>query len=169
VDWSLVRLAVVRATWDYHLRLDEFFAWATRAARLCPLWNPVEVIVWNARKTIHQGRPLLRLEFRTLICKLYIHKQLHSAGAIHEHPELKKLADSLTKQESHAVLVPTLRQVRLEIKRYKAEAKRQAEHANTKPAAQQRQTQLHPPHESTSPYSYVLSVAGPAQICQVDE
>ena len=35
VDWSLVRLVVVRATWDYHLRLDEFFAWATRVARRC--------------------------------------------------------------------------------------------------------------------------------------
>ena len=118
---------------------------------------------------VHQGRPLLRHEFRELIRDLYKNKQLHTDVAIHEHPKLKKLTDTLTKQEGHAVLLPTLRQVRLEIKRYKAEAKRQAESANTKPATAERQTQLHPPRENMSTYSYVLSIAGPGQVVQVDE
>ena len=118
---------------------------------------------------IHQGRPLLRSEFRKLIRELYKNKQLHTATAIREHPKIKKLADTLTKQEGHAVLLPTPRQVRLEIKRYKAEAKRQAESAKTRPETEERQTQLHPPRENMSTYSYVLSIAGPGQVVQVDE
>jgi hypothetical protein len=51
VDWSAFRLCVIRATWDYHLRLHEFLAWAGAVAALRPLWNPLDVIQWNSRKT----------------------------------------------------------------------------------------------------------------------
>ena len=51
MDWSTTRLAVIRATWDYHLRLPEFLAWAERAAERCDLLNPLPAVRWNARKT----------------------------------------------------------------------------------------------------------------------
>lgn len=48
VDWSAFDLAVVRNTWDYTKRLDEFRAWTRRVPRLA---NPAEVICWNTDKS----------------------------------------------------------------------------------------------------------------------
>ena len=51
VDWSAYDLVVVRSTWDYHLRRDEFLAWADRVAEASRLVNPPEVLAWNTDKT----------------------------------------------------------------------------------------------------------------------
>src|SRR5207248_10238751 len=51
VDWHGIKVSVVRSTWDYHHRLDEFLAWAERVATLTRLWNPVEVLRWNTHKS----------------------------------------------------------------------------------------------------------------------
>ena len=44
-DWS--RPTVVRSTWDYTTRREEFLAWA---ARVPTLLNPAEVLAWNTDK-----------------------------------------------------------------------------------------------------------------------
>lgn len=49
-DWSAVRLAVLRSTWDYYLRRDEFLAWAERTSAATTLLNPLEVVRWNTHK-----------------------------------------------------------------------------------------------------------------------
>ena len=46
-SWSGA-LTVLRCTWDYTLRREEFLAWAGTVARLA---NPVDVVVWNSDKT----------------------------------------------------------------------------------------------------------------------
>jgi hypothetical protein len=51
VDWSAFRLCVIRATWDYHLRLPEFLAWAERVAAQTALWNPLILVRWNTHKS----------------------------------------------------------------------------------------------------------------------
>lgn len=51
VDWGAYRLCVVRSTWDYHHRLNEFSAWIDRAARRTNLWNPAPLLHWNTDKT----------------------------------------------------------------------------------------------------------------------
>ena len=51
VDWSAFRLCVIRATWDYHLRLPEFLAWAERVAAQTALWNPLDLVRWNTHKS----------------------------------------------------------------------------------------------------------------------
>jgi len=51
VDWSTYDLVVVRSTWDYHSRRDEFLAWARRVAPVTRLANPAEVLEWNTDKT----------------------------------------------------------------------------------------------------------------------
>jgi len=51
MNWSIPKLSVIRSTWDYHHRLTEFLAWAERAAALCSLWNPLEIIRWNTHKS----------------------------------------------------------------------------------------------------------------------
>jgi glutathione synthase/RimK-type ligase-like ATP-grasp enzyme len=58
MDWSQLDAAVIRSTWDYHRRRDEFCAWAARVEAVgTPLWNPAAVVQWNADK-----RYLLDLE-----------------------------------------------------------------------------------------------------------
>lgn len=51
IDWSAYDLVVVRCTWDYHLRRDEFVAWAHRVAATTRLANPADVLAWNTDKT----------------------------------------------------------------------------------------------------------------------
>lgn len=51
VDWANFKLCVLRSTWDYHLRLDEFLAWAERVDGLTSLWNPVKTVRWNTHKS----------------------------------------------------------------------------------------------------------------------
>jgi glutathione synthase/RimK-type ligase-like ATP-grasp enzyme len=48
VDWSRYDLVVVRSTWDYTDRRDEFLAWAESLPRVL---NPADVLRWNTDKT----------------------------------------------------------------------------------------------------------------------
>jgi len=52
VDWAAFDLVVVRSTWDYTERRDEFVAWARSVPRLA---NPPRVIEWNTDKTYLRG------------------------------------------------------------------------------------------------------------------
>lgn len=47
VDWPGYDLAVLRSTWDYVTRCDEFLAWADRVTRLA---NPAPSLRWNTDK-----------------------------------------------------------------------------------------------------------------------
>jgi hypothetical protein len=46
VDWSL-GLTVLRSTWDYTLRREQFLQWVASVPALC---NPAEVVRWNSDK-----------------------------------------------------------------------------------------------------------------------
>jgi hypothetical protein len=50
-DYSSYDLVVVRCTWDYHQRRDEFLAWAERVAATTALANAAPVLAWNTHKT----------------------------------------------------------------------------------------------------------------------
>ncbi|SFL57740.1 ATP-grasp domain-containing protein [Geodermatophilus ruber] len=50
VDWAAADLVVVRSTWDYAPRRDEFLAWARKVAGETALLNPAEVLEWNTDK-----------------------------------------------------------------------------------------------------------------------
>jgi len=50
VDWSRFDLALLRSTWDYTERVDEFLDWAQRAAAQTRLINPLGVVRWNTDK-----------------------------------------------------------------------------------------------------------------------
>ena len=52
--WASYDLVVVRNTWDYVGRLDEFLAWAGRVEAVSALVNPSEVLAWNTDKTYLQ-------------------------------------------------------------------------------------------------------------------
>jgi glutathione synthase/RimK-type ligase-like ATP-grasp enzyme len=52
VDWRAVDAVVVRSTWDYHTRIEAFEAWiAAREGEGTRLFNPPDVLRWNARKS----------------------------------------------------------------------------------------------------------------------
>ncbi|MFA9430043.1 RimK family alpha-L-glutamate ligase [Egicoccus sp. AB-alg2] len=59
VAWESFDAAVVRTTWDYPQRRDEFVAWAAAAGERTRLWNPAGVLRWNTHKSY-----LLELEER---------------------------------------------------------------------------------------------------------
>ncbi len=50
VDWSTYEVAVLRSTWDYVDRIDEFLAWCEQCSRLTRLVNSPEIIRWNTDK-----------------------------------------------------------------------------------------------------------------------
>ncbi len=50
VDWAQYDLVLLRETWDYHLRLNEFLAWVDHTSTVTRLLNPPSLVHWNAHK-----------------------------------------------------------------------------------------------------------------------
>jgi O-ureido-D-serine cyclo-ligase len=50
VDWARFDIAVLRSTWNYAERIDEFLDWAARCAAATRLVNPLEIVRWNTDK-----------------------------------------------------------------------------------------------------------------------
>lgn len=51
VPWAKAGICVLRSTWDYNLRHQEFLAWAEAVAAVTPLYNPVSLVRWNSHKS----------------------------------------------------------------------------------------------------------------------
>lgn len=49
-DWTAYDLAVIRSTWDYARRHEEFLSWAAATGELTHLHNPVAMLSWNTDK-----------------------------------------------------------------------------------------------------------------------
>lgn len=101
----------------------------------------------------------LHPEFQQLIRKLYTHRMRPTMMAIAEDVRLKRLAAELSEREGTLVKTPTYRQVQYFLKGIAQEA----------PVADARSGLKHSPRERMSAQSFVLSIAYPAHICQVDE
>lgn len=106
----------------------------------------------------HRER-LLRPEFQQLIRKLYTNPLRPTVMAVYEDVRLKRLAEQLSKHEEVPVLTPTYRQVWTFLNAITHETSVKVARSGLK----------HPPREVMSPHSFVLSIAYPAFICQVDE
>ena len=50
VDWSGYDAVLLRSTWDYTWRLEDFLAWAQRVAACTRLLNPLPWVRWNTDK-----------------------------------------------------------------------------------------------------------------------
>lgn len=50
VDWSSFSLVVLRSTWDYTVRIDEFRAWIDRVSSMTRLANDADLVHWNTDK-----------------------------------------------------------------------------------------------------------------------
>ncbi len=107
----------------------------------------------------YQRDPKLRPEFQELIRKLYKSRMRPTVMAVYEDPELKKLAERLTKREDKLVKRPTYRQVWWFIQKI----------VNEREVVEARSGLKHPPRPRMSPTSFVRSITAPGLICQVDE
>ena len=68
IDWSQFSIAVLRSTWDYYARLDEFVAWVDHVSAQTTLCNPPEIVRWNVDKRYLQemsanGVPVMATTF----------------------------------------------------------------------------------------------------------
>jgi glutathione synthase/RimK-type ligase-like ATP-grasp enzyme len=64
VDWGSFDVAVLRSTWDYADRLDEFLEWTERCASQTKLLNSPAIVRWNTDKhylvhLAHAGVPVV--------------------------------------------------------------------------------------------------------------
>jgi glutathione synthase/RimK-type ligase-like ATP-grasp enzyme len=50
IDWPSYDLCVLRSTWDYHERANEFLAWIDKVGAVAKLRNPASVVRWNIHK-----------------------------------------------------------------------------------------------------------------------
>src|SRR5690242_9750949 len=67
VDWPSFDVALLRSTWDYFHRRDEFLAWAERVDAATTLLNPLNLIRWNSHKgylveLARRGAPVIPTE-----------------------------------------------------------------------------------------------------------
>ncbi len=71
VDWGTLDVAVVRSTWNYVPRRDDFVAWAERTERVTRLLNPAAVLRANSDKAYlgelgRRGVPIVPTTFLDL-------------------------------------------------------------------------------------------------------
>ncbi|HTD28501.1 MAG TPA: hypothetical protein VK660_03845 [Xanthomonadaceae bacterium] len=50
VAWSRYDIALLRSTWDYTMRFEEFLAWCEATSQKTRLLNPLDVVRWNTDK-----------------------------------------------------------------------------------------------------------------------
>ncbi|MGW2959962.1 ATP-grasp domain-containing protein [Streptomyces sp. NPDC001220] len=50
VEWGAFDLVVIRSTWDYSWRTEEFLAWVERVGKATRIANPAAVVRWNSDK-----------------------------------------------------------------------------------------------------------------------
>ena len=50
-DWTACDACLIRTTWDYTDRRDEFVDWARRVSDVTRLFNPYEIVRWNTCKS----------------------------------------------------------------------------------------------------------------------
>jgi hypothetical protein len=50
ISWGAYDRVVLRSTWDYPQRLDEFLAWLERVSRVTDLRNPLPMVRWSLDK-----------------------------------------------------------------------------------------------------------------------
>ena len=94
IDWTQFSIAVLRSTWDYYARLDEFVAWVDQVSAQTTLCNPAGIVRWNVDKRYLQemsahGIPVMATTFvaqliditQELIAQDIIIKPVVSAGS----------------------------------------------------------------------------------------
>jgi Mu transposase, C-terminal len=109
-------------------------------------------------ETYHRDRNL-HPDLQQLIRTLYMQPRRPTVMAVYEDVQLKQMALELSEREHKQISAPTYKQVWSYIKKISQET----------PVIDARSGLKHLPRERMSTKSFVLSIASPALICQVDE
>lgn len=51
VDWSKAGVCLIRSTWDYNLKYEEFCRWTRTVSAETTLYNEAKLVLWNSKKT----------------------------------------------------------------------------------------------------------------------
>lgn len=51
VDWSRAGIVIIRSTWDYHRRQEQFLTWADSVASVARIYNSPALVRWNSHKS----------------------------------------------------------------------------------------------------------------------
>jgi O-ureido-D-serine cyclo-ligase len=81
VDWGHFDAALLRSTWDYVERIEEFLAWAEQCATRTRLFNPPAVVRWNTDK--HYLRELAAAGVPVVPTR-YVEPGMHASSALQE-------------------------------------------------------------------------------------
>jgi transposase len=130
----------------------------TTLARLVSRTKELGQIACVPYATYHRERKV-HPDLQQLIRKLYTQPLHPTVIAIAEDVQLKNLAAELSEREEKTVPAPSYFQVRAFLKTI----------AHEPDVVNARSGLKHPPRERMSPKSFILSIASPALICQVDE
>ncbi len=131
---------------------------ASTLSRLVRRTKELGQIACVPNATYHRDR-LVHPELQQLIRKLYTQPLRPTVTAICEDVQLKHLAEELSQREGKPISVPSYYQVWDFVQVISQETD----------VADARSGLKHPPRERMSSTSFVLSIASPALICQVDE
>jgi hypothetical protein len=85
VDWSSFDVAMLRSTWDYFHRRDEFLAWAERVDAGTRLLNPLALVRWNSHKgylveLARRGAPVIPTEIASAGSRLDVAATMADRG-----------------------------------------------------------------------------------------
>jgi len=85
VDWGAFDAVLLRSTWDYHHRRDEFLRWVGDVARRTSLWNPLELVRWNTHKSYlgtlaERGAPVVPTVFLGAGEAVDLHRLMRDRG-----------------------------------------------------------------------------------------
>ena len=85
VDWSQYDACLIRTTWDYMERKEEYLRWAQRVALTTQIYHPPGIVKWNLEKTYlrwfaERGFPVLPTEWFTPGEPVNLAERLHERG-----------------------------------------------------------------------------------------
>lgn len=68
INWSRFAAVVLRSTWDYHKRYEQFLDWVNHVSAVTTLHNSVEIVRWNTDKIylqelVQAGIPVIATSF----------------------------------------------------------------------------------------------------------
>ncbi len=84
-DWSSCDACLIRTTWDYTERCEEFVTWAERISALTQLHNSAEIVRWNTHKGYlrdleSNGLPIIPTRWLEAGSQVSVARELSVAG-----------------------------------------------------------------------------------------
>lgn len=84
-DWGSVDACLIRTTWDYMERREEFLAWTRRVETSTPLFHNAQIVQWNTHKAYlreleEKGLPIAPTEWLDAGTSVDLGALLHARG-----------------------------------------------------------------------------------------